>query len=131
AYWIDQERRDQWLADPHMTLWWNDAARLSETTGYFRESVTVPVERQETLYWQDYPAGLSRSPDVAVYPTPYCGYYGAMRDRIPLAAVDPLAPVMKDLPAAVVRETRSARWRIITPLNFTVIRSAAFWGRCD
>ena len=119
AYWLDQGRRDDWLADPHLKAWWTDAARLAEPNGYFRESLTVPVERQETLYWKDYPAALSRSPEVAVYPTPYCGYYGAMRDRIPLAAVDALAPVMKDLPAAVVRETRSARWRIVTPRNFT------------
>jgi len=127
----DQDRRDDWLADPHVAAWWDDPARVSEPTGYFRESMTVPLERQETLYWQDYPAGLSRSSDVAVYPTPYCGYYGAMRDRLPLAAVDALSPALADLPAAVARPTRSARWRIVTPQNLAVIRSAAFWGRCD
>jgi aldoxime dehydratase len=131
VYWVDQQRRNDWLRDAAVTRWWNDAARLTEPTGYFRESLTVPVERQETLYWQDYPAGLSRSPDVAVYPTPYCGYYGAMRDRLPLAAVDPLVPAMADLPAPSPRATRSARWRIATPQNLAVIRSAAFWGRCD
>ncbi len=131
AYWVDQERRDDWLVDPHLTSWWTDAARLAEPNGYFRESVTVPVERQETLYWKDYPAALSRSPEVAVYPTPYCGYYGAMRDRIPLAAVDAMAPAMNELPTPIARDTRSARWRIVTPQNLTVIRSAAYWGRCD
>jgi aldoxime dehydratase len=131
TYWIDRSRRDSWFADPLVANWWNDAARLAEPTGYFRESLTVPLERQETLYWQDYPAALSRSPEVAVYPTPYCGYYGAMRDRIPLAAVDPLAPSIGELPAAIARETKAARWRIATPHNFAVIRSAAFWGRCD
>jgi hypothetical protein len=89
-YWIDTEQRDGWTANPHVGDWWNSAARLDEGVGYFKESLTIPLERQETLYWQDYPAGLSRSPEVAVYPTPYCGYYGAMRDRLPLAAVDPL-----------------------------------------
>jgi hypothetical protein len=130
-YWVDVSRRDAWFADSHVAGWWNQKTRLAERTGYFRESLTVPVERQETLYWRDYPAGLSRSPEVAVYPTPYCGYYGAMRDRIPLAAVDPLAPSMETLPAETVRETRSARWRITAPGNIAVIRSAAFWGRCD
>ena len=131
AYWVDRDRRDAWLAEPAVAQWWSDGARLSDSIGVFRESLTVPVERQETLYWQDYPAGLSRSPDVAVYPTPYCGYYGAMRDRIPLAAVDALAPAAVELPPPVSRPTRGARWRIATPENLAVIRSAAFWGRCD
>ena len=28
------------------------------------------------------PIGVSGSHEVALYPTPYCGYYGAMRDRL-------------------------------------------------
>lgn len=131
AYWVDRTRRDDWLAHPHMTSWWNDEARIGEPTGYFRESLTVPLERQETLYWQDYPAGLIRSPDVAIYPTPYCGYYGAMRDRMPIAAVDALDPPVAELAPPENRTTQSARWRIVTPKNLTVIRSGAFWGRCD
>lgn len=131
AYWVDREKRDAWLEDEEIAKWWNDRERLEERTGYFRESLTVPVERQETLYWKDYPAGLSRSRDVAVYPTPYCGYYGAMRDRIPLAAVDGLISTIDALPASVMRETKRARCRIRTPNNLSVIRSAAFWGRCD
>ncbi len=131
AYWVDRERRDAWISDQQVASWWSDPVRLSEATGYFRESLTIPIERQETLYWQDYPAGLSRSPDVAIYPTPYCGYYGAMRDRIPLAAVDALAPAIPDLPSPQARSTQGARWRIATPHNMAVIRSAAFWGRCD
>jgi aldoxime dehydratase len=54
-----------------------------------------------------------------------------MRDRIPLAAVDALTPAMNELPPPIARDTRSARWRIVTPQNLTVIRSAAYWGRCD
>jgi aldoxime dehydratase len=131
AYWVDRARRDEWLEEFEVAKWWGDAARLAEPTGYFRESLTVPVERQETLYWKDYPAGLSRSPDIGIYPTPYCGYYGAMRDRIPLAAIDALNSTMPDLPKLTVRETAHARWRIKTPHNLSVIRSAAFWGRCD
>lgn len=131
AYWVDRQKRDTWMADPDVSSWWNSDARLSEPTGYFRESLTVPVDRQESIYWLDYPAGLMRSKEVAIYPTPYCGYYGAMRDRIPLAAIDSLASPLQDLPAAQTRSTREARWRIMPPENLAVIRSAAFWGRCD
>src|SRR5262249_55090437 len=69
TYWVEEARRDNWLENPRVASWWNDSARLSETNGYFRESLTVPAERLETLYWNDYPAGLSRSNEVALYPT--------------------------------------------------------------
>lgn len=131
TYWVDRAQRDDWFAASSVAQWWNDPARLTEPTGYFRESLTVPAERQETLYWRDYPAGLSRSPEVAVYPTPYCGYYGAMRDRIQLAAIDPLNSPLDGLPRPDARETKQARWRVRPPKNIAVIRSAAFWGRCD
>jgi aldoxime dehydratase len=130
-YWIDTEQRDRWVASPAVGEWWDSRERLDEGVGYFKECLTIPLDRQETLYWQDYPAGLSRSPEVAVYPTPYCGYYGAMRDRLPLAAVDPLPPEMAALPARSQLSGRGGRWRVSPPNNLAVIRSAAFWGRCD
>lgn len=132
TYWVDEARRDRFFADPHLRTWWEAQERLSEPTGYFRESLTVPVERQESIYWQDYAGGLSASPDVALYPTPWCGYYGAMRDRIPLAAADLLdSPLAATGLSPVARETKGARWRVTAPHNLAVIRSAAFWGRCD
>jgi aldoxime dehydratase len=131
SYWLDRARRNDWIRDPAVTEWWDDPARVSEPNGYFRESLTVPVERQETLYWRDYPAGFSRSPDVGIYPTPYCGYYGAMRDRIPLAAVDSLNSTIPQLPDPIQRDTRQVRWRIETPANLCVIRSGASWAKCD
>lgn len=131
SYWVDRMRRDEWMQDVRVAGWWNDRDRLSEATGYFRESLTVPVERQETLYWKDYPAGFSRSQDVAVYPTPYCGYYGAMRDRIPLSATDQLASKLAELPSPNLRDLQGKRWQITPSLNLSVIRSGAFWGRCS
>ncbi|CAN7780628.1 phenylacetaldoxime dehydratase family protein [Variovorax sp. LjRoot175] len=69
---------------------------------------------------------------VAIYPTPYCGYYGAMRDRIPLAARDPLdAPEGAMLVAQSGRAGYGERWRITPPHNLAVIRSANTWGRMD
>jgi aldoxime dehydratase len=132
AYWVDKARFAAWCGSSEVASWWNDAARLDEACGYFREEMTVPLERQETLYWQDYPAGLCRSGDVGVYPTPYCGYYGAMRDRIPLAAVDPLQSAAgTELRPPQQRQSKGAHWQIVTPHNLAVIRSATFWGRCD
>ncbi len=130
-YWIDPAAHDAWRNDKAVANWWNDAARLHEACGYFRECMTVPLDRQETLYWQDYPAALSKAEEVGIYPTPWCGYYGAMRDRIPLAAVDAMETAETALTPAVKRDSKGARWRIRTPHNLAVIRSAVYWGKCD
>jgi aldoxime dehydratase len=130
-YWIDPAAHEAWRDHPDVAGWWNDTARLNEPCGYFRECMTVPLDRQETLYWQDYPAALSKAAEVSIYPTPWCGYYGAMRDRIPLAAVDPMEGAQATLAPAVTRASKGARWRILTPHNFAAIRSAVYWGDCD
>lgn len=130
-YWVEPTQHDAWQGDPAVTEWWNDPARLNEACGYFRECLTVPLDRQETLYWQDYPAALSKAEEVSIYPTPWCGYYGAMRDRIPLAAVDAMETVQTALGEPVMRDSKGARWRLRTPHNLAVIRSAAYWGACD
>lgn len=131
-YWIGPERYGAWMNAPRSVAWWSEPKRLHEQCGYFRECMTIPVDRQETLYWQDYPAGFSRATDVACYPTPYCGYYGAMRDRIPIAAADRLETRLAGglLPPAQ-RDSKGARWRIRVPYNLSVIRSGVSWERCD
>lgn len=129
AYWLSPEHAGSWKLSSDD--WWCQPARLEESCGYFREQMTIPLDRQETLYWQDYPAALSKCKDVGIYPTPYCGYYGAMRDRIPLAAIDSLACTETVRLTRNERSTMGAHWRIDVPHNMAVIRSATYWGRCD
>ena len=132
AYWLDKAAFAAWSDSDAVTSFWNDPARLSGPCGYFRESMRVPADRQETIYWPDFPAGLSRSSEVSIYPTPYCGYYGAMRDRLPVAATDSLE---SPLPPALARVNGHAgkgeRLRVRPPKNFAVIRSGVYWGGCD
>ena len=90
AYWIDEDRFAAWEADPEVEAWWQAPERLAGELSCWREILRVPRDRQESLYWLDFPIGVSVSADVALYPTPYCGYYGAMRDRLFAAAKDPL-----------------------------------------
>jgi hypothetical protein len=132
AYGGDEARHRGGRDDPAVRRWWDAPDRVRARTGIWQEILRVPRDRQESIYWRDYPAGLMRSDAVDVYPTPYCGYYGAMRDRIPLAAVDPL----DGSPDAVLapRSERvgfGQRWRIVPPHDLAVIRSANTWGRMD
>jgi aldoxime dehydratase len=131
AYWVVSSEFDAWKQDQARNGWWDDEARLSGPCGFWREMVTVPVERFESIYWEDYPAALSKA--LPIEPTPYCGYFGAMRDRIPVAACDPLISTDPEALASSTgpRETFGKRWMIHPPHNLAMIRSASFWGRCD
>ncbi len=128
AYWLDEDTYAGWRAATDG--WWDAPARLTDPTGAWREILRVPRDRQESIYWRDYPAALMASPAVEIYPTPYCGYYGAMRDRIPAAAID----VLDSSEPGLERHERAGlgeRWRITPPHNLAVIRSANSWGIMD
>jgi hypothetical protein len=131
AYWVQSTAFDAWCRVERRDGWWESDERLTGACGFWREMLTVPIERFESIYWEDYPAALSKA--LPIEPTPYCGYFGAMRDRVPLAACDPL---MSGDPSALSRpggprSSRGKRWMIYPPHNMTMIRSASFWGRCD
>ncbi|SEG67364.1 MULTISPECIES: phenylacetaldoxime dehydratase family protein [unclassified Methylobacterium] len=132
AYWVSAERFEAWRADAEVENWWHAPERLAGPHGAWREILWVPRERQESIYWKDYPAGLMTSPDVAIFPTPYCGYYGAMRDRLPAAASESLdAPDEAGLVPCRDRVGYGEHWSVRPPHNLALIRSANTWGRMD
>jgi aldoxime dehydratase len=132
AYWVSEARFAAWAADAGAEAWWQAPERLQGELGCWREILRVPRDRQESLYWLDYPVGLSASPDVALYPTPYCGYYGAMRDRLGAAATDRLdAAPGTVLAAQTNRVGLGQHWSVRTPHNLAVIRGGSCWGFMD
>lgn len=131
AYWIDTGHFNSWLATQRRDGWWEDVAREVGPCGFWREMLTIPVERIETIYWDDYRRNLAAI--LPIEPTPYCGYFGAMRDRIPLAACDRLESDAPDAlhDRATARPAGVRRWFVQPPHNLAMIRSASFWGNCD
>jgi aldoxime dehydratase len=132
AYWVDEDRFDRWTRDQTVEAWWQDPARLKGAFGSWREILRIPRERQESLFWLDFPIGVSVSGDVALYPTPYCGYYGAMRDRLIAAASDklesPHASALQPLPD---RKGFGEHWSVHPPKNLAIIRGGSSWGFMD
>lgn len=130
AYWPSIRTYEAWRADPDVEGWWTSAERLRDGVGVWREIMRVPAERFESIYWLDYPGGLMRDEAMAVYPTPYCGYYGAMRDRFPVAD-----NAFKRYGSAPTRspneEVVTGRWRVRPPHNTSIIRSAHTWQFMD
>ncbi|MGS4821893.1 phenylacetaldoxime dehydratase family protein [Raoultella terrigena] len=127
AYWTDSVAFTGWRQSEQQGGWWDRPERLSGPYGYWREMLTVPLERLENLYWSDYMAALSKA--LPIDPASYSGYFGAMRDRIPLAACDPLDGTDELPPASEAKPGH--RYFVVPPHNLAMIRSASFWGNCD
>ncbi|MCJ2048930.1 phenylacetaldoxime dehydratase family protein [Methylobacterium sp. J-070] len=132
AYWVREALYARWAADAAAEGWWHEPERREGRSGSWREILAIPRDRQESIYWKDHPGGLMRSPEVDLYPTPYCGYYGAMRDRLPAAAFDSLdTNVQGDVAQCRGRRGYGEHWAITPPVNLALIRSANTWGRMD
>lgn len=130
GYWTDPARFAAWRDAPWNTDWWAVPSRLEESTGYWREELCVPLDRQETIYFADFVGGAGRCPGARLEKTYESGYWGAMRDRIPAAAADPLVSPVDGPLAPVERGTHGARWRVWTPANLAIIRSGQYWENC-
>lgn len=129
AYWTDTNIFYQWLAEDKKNGWWESKCREKGEVGYWREILQVPVENLETLYWSDYRVSLSSV--LPMFPTPYCGYFGAMRDRVPRAACDPMQGEVTELELNESSVLPHHRYMVIPPHNMAMIRSASFWGNCN
>ncbi len=132
AYWVDEESFARWTRDASVEAWWQAPARLEGPFATWREILRIPRDRQESLFWRDFPIGVSVSREVALYPTPYCGYYGAMRDRLMAAAKDKLeSPLASPLQRCPGRKGPGEHWSVSPPNNLAIIRGGSSWGFMD
>ncbi|MEW6254697.1 MAG: phenylacetaldoxime dehydratase family protein [Pseudomonadota bacterium] len=128
AYWIDATRHARWEQQCPLLAWYRDPARLAGPHGLWRETLRVPYDRHETIYsTPNYAIGLARTPGSSRVPITTNGYFGAMRDRIPLSSIDPLESPLPQMPPRRAIEGRGRRIRVDSPLNMISIRSGQFW----
>jgi aldoxime dehydratase len=124
AYWDDPAAFDRWFA-AHRESWLGDAAR--DGHGRWAEVLRPTVEEHETLF-----SSLGRPEGVAVLAEEFSGevqehgYWGGMRDRIPLSQTDALAPT-----GTAVVEREGGRVRIRPHGGICLIRSGQDWTDTD
>ncbi len=129
AYWTDPARFEKWNAE--FDRWWKDPARLSDGIGHFREVLIVPRERFETIFSNDYFIGVAKVGGPQVGPIREHGYWGSMRDRLPISADDDLTSACGEtMPRLGAAETLGRRLRVKAPGNLAVIRSGQDWTEC-
>ncbi|MCY4212050.1 MAG: phenylacetaldoxime dehydratase family protein [Gammaproteobacteria bacterium] len=130
AYWR-KSQYDEWWSLEANARWWADPERLSDGVGYWREVITMPFERFETLHSTQCPHGVGVCADGMEGPILEHGYPGSMRDRIPLSDDDDLrngATVDARLPARISDGGR--RIVVTPPERMCVIRSGQDWSDC-
>jgi aldoxime dehydratase len=125
AYWSDPDSFARWEGNPAVAATWN--VRLRNDLGYFRE-ITVPrVRHYETLFnTPDRLEGVGVvMGDVSAEVREHA-YWGAARDRIPLAQTDALEP-SGALVAIQESATLPGAVRIEGHANVAMIRSGQEW----
>jgi aldoxime dehydratase len=128
AYWSDPAAHARWCAAPEVDAWWRSDERLADGLGYFREIVAPRAEHFETMFnTPDRLEGVGVVMGGVSGELQEHGYWGSMRDRIPLSQTDAMAPsgtraVIAGAPAP------GQRVRIAGHENIAMIRSGQEWA---
>ncbi|WP_206996913.1 phenylacetaldoxime dehydratase family protein [Trinickia mobilis] len=133
AYWTDIVRYALWKHVDSFNAWFRSTEREQEAVGYWRETLTVPYDRMETIFSEPYyHAGLARTRQAALEPMYTAGYFGAMRDRLPISAIDPLnSPYGETTPEGNYAGGPVRRVRVDVPPNVVSIRSGQVWQKAE
>lgn len=125
SYWLSPPSFDLWEAQPEVKAWWESRDRLQDGVGYFREIMKPRMEQFETAYSSpEHLEGVGLIMKGISSEVQEHGYWGAMRDRIPLSQTDIMNP------DGVLRRStcpKTGRVRIEAHQNVAVIRSGQDW----
>lgn len=132
AYWTSPDAFDLWWASASVQDWWSSADREQGDVGYWKEKVTVPLQRFETLLSSVNSVGAAATSDEELLDSiEEHGYWGGMRDRIPESDNNTFASTAGDvLNYLKPREGDSKRVVIQPPENLCIIRSGQNWTKC-
>ena len=131
AYWDKPQSFARWQALPAINEWWSDEARLGDGLGYFREILSPDTERFETLFsTADRKEGVGALMAGTSAEIQEHGYWGSMRDRLPIAQTDPVEPSGM-LGVCGLAPGPRRRTRISGHRNLAVIRSGQEWTETE
>lgn len=128
AYWSDPVVFERWFAHHHDAL--IAAGATPSAHGRWIEVVAPTMDRYETIFSSTtLPEGAARTAPAFSEEMQEHGYWGSMRERIPLSQTDPLkssgAPGLQ-----AHGESGSGIFRVIPHHNVAVIRSGQDWLEC-
>jgi aldoxime dehydratase len=128
AYWTSPALFERWRAQPAISTWWDDPARLSDGVGYFREILFPAAEGFETLFSSPdalegvgVAMGAMSAEEIQEH-----GYWGSMRERLALSQTDAMAS-SGNLAISAGQPGFGRRVRLAGHENVAVIRSGQDW----
>ncbi|MCJ2129758.1 phenylacetaldoxime dehydratase family protein [Methylobacterium sp. E-045] len=133
AYWRDPAAHCRWLRSTAVAGWWDSDERLADGIGYFREIVSPRAEQYETLFTHaqaEKYQGVGAIMDSASGEIQEHGYWGSMRDRIPISQTDWMSP-SGDLEILSGDPRRGGRVTVRGHDNIALIRSGQDWREAD
>ncbi|MBS0252182.1 MAG: phenylacetaldoxime dehydratase family protein [Proteobacteria bacterium] len=132
AYWIDPETFHKWNESEVIKNWWASEDRLKEGVGYFREILRPRLEQFETIYTAAHGPfeGVSKLFPQMSGPIIEHGYWGSMRDRLPMSQTSTMDPAGA---LAVAKGSPAHGGRVIIHGhdNLTLIRSGEDWSTTE
>ncbi|KAK7227804.1 hypothetical protein V2G26_015807 [Clonostachys chloroleuca] len=130
AYWPDRRTWNEWLEQTGFQEWWSGLDPTNQQNGWFLEVFFPTMDRFETILTDTtMREGASYMRDNVSGPVLEHGYWGSMRDRLPLAQVDELVGEKAFLQAGGPKRpsTLTSRVRVPGKRNLAVIRSGQDW----
>jgi len=133
GYWTDPVIHARFSLSAPLVSWLADDDRLNGPVGAWRETVSVPYDRHETIYSENwYRIGIGRTAESQIDPITTNGFFGAARDRIPLSAIDPLdSPYPAVAPRARNVPGKGQRLFVHAPVNMVTLRSGQYWAHAE
>lgn len=102
-----------------------------EVVGLWRESLSVPKPRIETVYsGNDYQPGIASIVGATQVGHKFTGYWGAARDRLPASSRDLFEPEYKLGTPNFEKDTKGRVIEGENKVSVAHIRSGQFWERC-
>jgi aldoxime dehydratase len=131
-YWREPIAYGRFAEQSEFARWMADDALLTGDVGVWFEAFHIPTTRFETVFSSQSPAGAARlSEKPMMGPIAEHGYYGSMRDRIPVSDTDDLSSLLDGVGSMRgPTETRGRRLTLAAPENLCLIRSAQDWSSC-
>lgn len=128
-YWLDAPAYRVWLEQAAVIAWRGQVGSMP-SVGVWWEPIVVDAGRMETITFKEFRRGFSGCPVTSLQNTERSGYWGAARDRIPLAAEDQFESTISGMSDKPEMSTQTYR-KLQPPKNMAVIRSGVSWEKCE
>lgn len=129
GYWDTKTAYEEWKVSSGVGQWWARLDPKQENHGWYLEVFYIPQERFENAFTDpNVPEGAGHLQESVSAAIQEHGYWGSMRDRLPISQTDPLHGEAVNSSSFSTINSRTRRIRVPGKKNLAVIRSGQDWS---